>query len=299
MKILLIYYTGTYNTRYLANRIASRFIASGDSVDLYECFKGVDTIDLTSYDRIGLGYPIYAFNSPRLFDRLLRKMHFKDGQKFFIFKQSGESFGVNDASSRTIKRIIKRKRGKLLVEHHFLLPYNIHFRYDDRLVKQELEYDDKLLDILIFEIKSEIRDIIHSNIFYDLNSFLFSIQRIAGFVNGPLYKVDKSKCINCNICINNCPVGNIYRKGDTIRFKRKCEMCMRCTLFCPKDAIHMGMLDKWRVNGRYDLEKIYNDKNIKGDYVKEKEKGFYSCFKRSFDRIDKLHDKLFLCYLKD
>lgn len=38
-------------------------------------------------------------------------------------------------------------------EKHFILPYNIHFRYNDNFVKQLLIYDNKLVNVLIYEIK--------------------------------------------------------------------------------------------------------------------------------------------------
>ena len=64
MKILLIYYTGTYNTRYLSNQIKDRLISNNNEVDLIEITSTTLPVDTTSYDLIGFSYPIYGFNSP-------------------------------------------------------------------------------------------------------------------------------------------------------------------------------------------------------------------------------------------
>ena len=36
------------------------------------------------------------------------------------------------------------------------MPYNIHFRYDDNFIKELFNYNNKLLDILIYEYKNKI-----------------------------------------------------------------------------------------------------------------------------------------------
>ena len=224
----------------------------------------------------------------------MKKIAFKKQQKFFIYKQSGETYKVNNASSRTIKKIIRKRKGILKVEHHFLLPYDIHFRFPDSLVKQELLYDNKLLKVLIYELNNNVDYQIKSNLIYDINSWLFSIQKIGGFINGPLYKVDRKKCIDCNICITTCPVKNIYKdKNNLIKFKRRCEMCMRCSMYCPKDAISIGILNGWKVNGPYQFDRILADQTNSGDFIKGNEKGFYKCFHRSFKEIDDLYNATF------
>ena len=61
MRILLIYYTGTYNTRYLTNKLKDRFINKGDEVDTVEINVDTKAIDTSNYDLIGFSYPIYGF----------------------------------------------------------------------------------------------------------------------------------------------------------------------------------------------------------------------------------------------
>ena len=33
-------------------------------------------------------------------------------------------------------------------------------------------------------------------------------------------------------------------------------MCMRCSFYCPKDAIKIGFLNGWKVNGKYNFDII-------------------------------------------
>ena len=64
MKILLIYFTGTYNTRYLTDKVEAEFMRRGHEVDRVEIACDTPVKDVSSYDLLGFGYPIYGFNSP-------------------------------------------------------------------------------------------------------------------------------------------------------------------------------------------------------------------------------------------
>lgn len=289
MKYLLIYYTGTYNTRYLTSLVKDRLEKEGNFVDTVEINYATSIVDTSSYDIIGFSYPIYGFNSPLPFNKYVRKIKFNKNQKYFIYKNSGEVFAMNNASSRILIRIMKKWKVKLLGEYHYVMPYNIHFPFEDSFVKQILEYNDKLLDIMIYNFKHEIVHKIKSNIIYNIAAFFVGIQKIGGNVNSFLYKVDPKKCINCNKCVNTCPHNNIYVKNGKIKFHHHCDMCMRCSFYCPTNAINIGFLQGWKVNGMYHFEKIRNDSNISSNYITKDSKGFYKCFIKYFDNIDKKH----------
>ena len=49
------------------------------------------------------------------------------GQKFFIYKNSGETLAMNNASSRILLRRMAARGAVLKGEYHFVMPYNIHF----------------------------------------------------------------------------------------------------------------------------------------------------------------------------
>ena len=134
MKVLLIYYTGTYNTRFLTNQLKEELVKRGNQVDTVEINANTPVVDTTSYDLIGFSYPIYGFNSPLSFNKYVRKLKFKANQKYFIYKNSGETFAMNNASSRILIRIMKRRKGVLVGEYHYVMPYNIHFPFEKEFV---------------------------------------------------------------------------------------------------------------------------------------------------------------------
>ena len=292
MRVLLIYYTGTYNTRYLTNQLKERLVEKGDVVDTVEINVNTPIVDTNSYDMIGFSYPIYGFNSPLPFNKYVKKLKFNENQKYFIYKNSGETLAMNNASSRILIRIMKKQKVKFVGEYHFVMPYNIHFPFEKEFVKQILIYNKKLMAVMLYNLENDIIFKIKSNPVYNFAAFFVGIQKIGGNVNSFLYKVDQNKCINCNKCVRECPHDNIYIKNGKVKFHHHCDMCMRCSFFCSTNAIHIGFLENWKVNGAYKFDEILKDESIDSNYITNSSNGFYKCFIKTFKFIDEEYKKI-------
>lgn len=55
---------------------------------------------------------------------------------------------MNDASSFHVAHLLKKKGYNLIMEKHFIMPYNIMFRYPDLMAKQMYLYLDPLTEVL-------------------------------------------------------------------------------------------------------------------------------------------------------
>ena len=297
MNCLLIYFTGTFNTRYITNMLKGRLEGEGWTVSVHE-IDPLDNrrLDLSAYDIIGLGYPIYGYCAPWAFLRFIRAQKFPKGMKVFIYKNSGETEHANDASSKYVLRKLRRDGVIMKNEYHFIMPYNIHFRFDDYLVKEMLLMDSMLMDILVYEVKNGISNWKPYKLWPRLVSAVVSRpQYIGGNVNSFLYKVDMDKCIDCGLCIKRCPTKNIYHdEQGVIRFHHNCLMCMRCSFYCPKDAIHIGFLEDWgwKVNGGYDFKKIEKI-NYDKPFITPQTTGFFKCYVETYDKIRSRHKEIF------
>ena len=294
MRVLLVYYTGTYNTRYLSDKVEERFLGQGDTVDRIEITSKTPARDASGYDLIGFSYPIYGFNAPAPFLRYVKKkLKTRRGQRFFIYKNSGETFAMNNASSRTLLRLMKRRGCELLGEYHFVMPYNIHFPFEDDFVREILYYNRRLLDVMMKNLADGVVHTVRSKRLYDLGAFFVGIQKVGGNVNSFLYKVDAERCTGCMKCVRDCPHDNIYVKDGKIRFHHHCDMCMRCSFLCPTDAIKIGFLEGWHVNGAYRLSELERLGPPDTPYITQDSEGFYSCFIEHFAEIDRMHKELF------
>ena len=147
MHVALIYFSGTGNTAMVAEMIQRHFASNKAAVDMInadEYLTDNSVPDLSGYDLIGIGYPIHAFSVPLPFLRWLLRLPEAAGQRVFIFKSAGEPFPPNNSSSLRLIRILTRKGYQVVFERHFLMPYNIMFRYPDALVKQMVLTNDQL-----------------------------------------------------------------------------------------------------------------------------------------------------------
>lgn len=295
MKCLLLYYTGTFNTRYVTGLLKKRLEDAGVCVTTYEINPlKTEALDYSGYDLLGLGYPIYGFNAPYPFLKFIRKQRFPKGLRAFIYKNSGETYHANDASSVNVLRKLTRDGVTVDNEYHYVMPYNIHFRFDAATVREMLEMDDMLTDILVKEVTERIPNIKKYRFIPRLITFFVKLQFIGGDVNSFFYRVKKDRCVDCGLCIKNCPTQNIYKDRDgRIKFRHNCLMCMRCSFYCPKDAIHIGFLDDWgwRVNGPYHYDEIR--KMPLRRVITEKTDGFFKCYVETYKAIRERHGQLF------
>ncbi len=288
-RVILFYFTGTGHTLALAKEIERKGKTEEDwEVTYWNILSSEKCPSLSGFDFGIICYPIYAFNAPKKVDEFIAKLSIPNAFPFLIAKQSGEPLCWNKASSYYIRRKIRKKRGVLRGEYHFLYPYNIHFRYEDDFVKELLVANEKLMRVMFWDLKNKHPSYPKYNVLFALNAYIFRLQRLGAFLNSYFYKVDEDKCIHCLKCVKECPVQNIRYENNKFHFSHRCLMCMRCSFMCPKNAISIGLLEKWKVNGPYSLEGIRKNEVLKGEYTKSHHKGFYSFFPKYFQEIDEM-----------
>ena len=290
MKILLLYFTGTGNTGKCAKEIGKSFASHGHEVSYYEYRSDTPfEYDVEEFDMLGFGYPIHAFNIPQAFHRFLKALP-KANKPYFIFKVSGEPYHFNDASSHHGVKVLKKKGYELIAEKHFLMPYNIIFRYPDALAKQMALYLPPLCEAFVQGILEGNGERIRYRFSKKVLSFFLRIEWIAPKVNGPLVHMKKKKCTHCKMCMRECPTGAIVeKKNGKLKIKgSRCAMCMRCTYFCPTDAISFGIMNPWKVNGPYAYQKLLEDKEMDPRFVHEGMKGYFKHFLPYFRKQDQL-----------
>ena len=57
-----------------------------------------------------------------------------------------------------------------------------------------------------------------------------------------IQKLDRSKCTNCGICYDVCPMDVFGKMGALvyIRYPEDCMTCHLCEDYCPEDALYVG-----------------------------------------------------------
>ncbi len=286
-KAIIYVFSGTYHTLKTADMIRIHLDDGHVPATVVEIRQPLERIPLPQEGAIvGFGYPVHAFNAPQLFLKFVRSLPDAQRNRAFIFKTSGEPFRINDASSYKLYRLLLKKGYDVLLDTHLLMPYNILYRYDDRLVKQMTLYSDAMCKQLALRLLGGERDVFRYTLRHRLASVIFRIQWFGAWFNGMLYRVNMSKCSSCQMCARNCPAGNISFDGSRFRFGRHCTMCLRCAMHCPVDAISIGLLTPLKVNGPYPFKRILADAAISADFINSKTKGYFGLFRRFFRDAD-------------
>ena len=295
MKVLLVDFSGTGHTALCGNYIGEAFSELGHEVThfTYKADQEMN-IDYNDFDLIGFGYPIHAFNVPEAFNKYIKGLPtLKEKKKYFIYKVSGEPFCLNNASSYHIYKKLKKKNFDLYAEKHFLMPYNIIFRYRDSIAKQMYLYLKPLSKAFVLGMLNDEPERIKYGFGYKIVSFLLRIEWIAPKFNSPFIGIKEKKCINCHKCINDCPTNAVFinKKGKIKVKASKCAMCMKCAMYCPTDAITYGFMNPWKVNKPYPFKKLVEDKEVPPEYINHQTKGYFKNFNKYFDKQKALLEK--------
>ena len=278
MNILLVYFTGTYNTLFLTNILANKLKNNGHYVEV----KPIDyklKFNSDKYDLIGVGYPLHYFNAPKIISKMLIKNKVKN-KKIFIYK-NGNSIESNASSLSIIKKL---KKNEFINEYQFLMPSNINKPFDNDFISYLLNKNISYIDYIASNIDSK-RNISYS--FKDKLKTFFGKRKVNKVVNSMKRNiVDKSKCIRCRKCSMSCPTGNIkYDKMiHRIVFYDHCDACLRCVNFCPTDAISINALTKIKLDEMY----VFNINNYNLTNINISENELYKKYKSYFDYIDSL-----------
>ena len=257
MKAVIYYFSGTGNTKRICLLYKQEFENNGVETTVYPVVSDMSDIpDPAGFDYVGFAYPIHAFNAPKIMLKFARAIKPVDKKEIFILKSSGEPLKINNISSLKMMSILKRKGFVLKSEYHYVMPYDMIFRHTDREAVKMWETAKALCPVEAREVLSGKEHKLSRVFLGGLIAWVMRIEHLAMLVNGRCFKVKKDKCIMCKKCERNCPVNNIkIDENGKFHFGGDCLMCTRCSFSCPTDAFKIGILNSWRVNGAYPLDK--------------------------------------------
>ena len=176
MKNAIIYvFSGTGNTLIASKAIKEKFNKTNIECTIYNVrYPFLNIPDPNNYDVIGFGYPIHAFNTPRIFLNFIKKLPNVDDKLAFIFKTSGEPFWPNRVSSYSLVKLLRKKGFYILMDKHFLMPYNIWFKYKPALAKQMYLHTYDYADVVVSKVVNKSFEKISYNPFFYL--YLLSLE---------------------------------------------------------------------------------------------------------------------------
>ena len=235
--MLTLYFSGTGNTKYIAEKFAENMQADCHSIE-----EEIDFASLISAaDKIAICYPIYGSCVPEIMrsfvDRHKKRL---DGKKLIILCTQ---LLFSGDGARVLTDLLTETQTEIIYAEHINMPNNICNFFLLPLAKAErINKYVKRADIKLAKVTQNIK----SGIIKKRGFNQFS--KLLGLLAQRLYfqKIEQktkqdvrinSKCNQCGICTRICPTSNLKLVNNKIEQKGLCTLCYRCVNTCPQQAI--------------------------------------------------------------
>lgn len=245
MKTIIYYFSATGNSLKVAKDLAEKL---GDT-ELVSIPKVMDSELDASADSIGIVFPVYCWGMPLIVNRFIKKLRPEHAKYFFAVTTCG---GTAAGTLLQVRKRLARQNIKLASGFIVQMPTNYIVwggAIPEEKQKAMFESWSKKCDDIVPIIRNQQEHGIESgSVLSDLllSKALYSVS----MPNFP--KMDKSfwaddKCDHCGICKRVCPVGNIELREGKPSWNHKCEQCLACIQWCPKQAIQYGKKTEVRI----------------------------------------------------
>lgn len=254
MKVLFVCFSGTGNTRRVCETLQGELESAGHEAKIISIHAGKAQLKDEEFDILVVGYPVHAFNAPKPALDFLKSLPKWEGEKpCYLVRVSGEPLSMNHAAGILPKRILRRRGFRVMGEFHYVMPYNIIFRHSDGMAaRMDLAMKRRAKEDALFICQGKGK-VYHNGPVRRAVSFVLRIEHPAMKRIGRHFRVSED-CVGCGLCETVCPQGNIKIADGRPVFGKNCAGCMGCSFQCPKDALKLGILNGWRVNGKYSFD---------------------------------------------
>lgn len=237
---MIIYFSGTGNSKYVAEAIADR---TGDEVACANTYiKEGKRGSFTSERPYVFVFPVYLSTSPTIFRNFVMSSEFKGNKDAYFIPTCASAAGsVPNASMDLCKETnYFNFKGSFKVE----MPQNyiVLFKMADK-EKQEQYYKDSVskVDMICDAIKKgENLDHKPASGFEYWGTKLVEKWYNSSFTKTKGFHVTDA-CVGCGACTKMCPTNSIeIRDGKPVWINKVCIHCVACINRCPMQAIEYG-----------------------------------------------------------
>ena len=235
---MILCYSGTGNSRYIAHRIAD---ALGDGLlSMNDRIKAGDTSPIEVNERLIIVTPTYAWRIPRIVRDWLTKTEFPGAKRAWFVMNCGSEIGNAAKYNRTLCR---EKQLSYMGTAQIIMPENYIAMFD----APRAEEARQIVDSAESDIDRAATAIAENQAFPPPRDNLYD-RFMSGPVNPIFYAFCvKAKaftvsdaCIGCGKCAALCPTNNITIQNGKPVWGSDCTHCMACICYCPAEAIEYG-----------------------------------------------------------
>lgn len=273
---MIFYFSGTGNTRFVAQQIAAAigeqlvFIPDAIREKRYEFSR-------EEGETVGFCFPTHGWQVPRIVREFIRELKLStvgngDGEKSdggrycWAVTTCGDNMGeamtilrkelaANDQLKRGDQPIqLSAAFSVIMPESYVCLP----FMYTDPIEKERAKIAKarEQLPHIIKCIRARRQGVeeLEKGATPRLYSYVIGGYFNRRMITDKKFRVDADKCIGCGKCQKVCPVDNIKGTPPEWIHNGRCTSCLACYHYCPVHAINFGKITRKR--GQYFFKSI-------------------------------------------
>jgi len=234
---MILYFSGTGNSKYVAQKISN--ITGDQIISMNERIKQGNTEPLQSDLPFVFICPTYGWRLPRIVENYIKKVTFSGSEKVYFILTCG-NHTLN--AVYYVEKLCRYKGFNLQGFDAIVMPEN----YIALFTAPDKKESDAIIakaDAKIIQVAMDIREKRCLPVFNNTDGIKGQIS--SGIINPVFYSLivradgfhTTEKCIHCKKCAKLCPLNNINMVNGNPVWSKNCTHCMACICGCPKEAI--------------------------------------------------------------
>ena len=232
------YFSGTGNTFLVVKKMQETFQKNGIEAKMHR-IENSDPEKVNLDNTIGLGFPVAELSTYEFVWEFVKSLPQSKGTEIFMVDTLG---GISGGIVGHMKEIVKKKGYVPIGAKEINMPPNIFYIQDEETNKNKIEKglikaEEYANEIINEKAKWGRVPLLSDAVYY---TSLLGLKITETDLNQKFMYLtaDKEKCNKCGTCVELCPIDNIKIGNDQYPENlMRCQFCLRCTSFCPKDAI--------------------------------------------------------------
>ena len=235
---MVLYFTGTGNSRYAAERIAS--IINDDCINLFERIKDKNYSEIKSDRDFVIVSPTYGWQIPHILRDWLKQSKLSGSKNIYFIMTCGGEIGN---ASKYLSSLCKEINMNYMGCAEIVMPENYIALFDAPEKAEAL----RIIENSEPDIEKSAQIILSGNPIPEKS--IGAVDKIkSGIVNAVYYPLlihskkftVSDNCISCGKCVKACAMNNIKLINSKPIWTDNCTHCMACICSCPKSAIEYG-----------------------------------------------------------
>jgi ferredoxin/flavodoxin len=236
--IMILCFSGTGNSRYIAKKIAAEL--EDGIVDVNAKIKAADYSPVKTGENVIVVTPTYAWRIPRIVSDWLSKMKLLSAKRIWFVMNCGSEIGNASKYNSSLaerKHLCYMGTSQILMPENYIAMFNAPQPDEARkiVVNAEPGIERAIAAIQADRHFASPRSNLYDRFMSSTVNPLFYLL----FVKANAFTVS-SACIGCGQCVRRCPANNITPHDGKPVWGKDCTHCMACICYCPAEAIEYG-----------------------------------------------------------